>query len=81
MGVERRGRVIRGLLCCRSTTPGMAGEELGMGVPESSGKPFDISKRDVWDAWLKEGYSPAAAKKWRLTTAEMVSLKVVRGRR
>ncbi len=24
-----------------------------MGVPESSGKPFDISKRDVWDAWLK----------------------------
>jgi hypothetical protein len=30
---------------------------------------------------LTEGYSPAAAKKWRLTTAEMVSLKVVRGRR
>jgi RNA-directed DNA polymerase len=24
-----------------------------MGVPESSGKPFDISKRDVWEAWLK----------------------------
>jgi hypothetical protein len=24
-----------------------------MGVPESPGKPFDISKRDVWDAWLK----------------------------
>jgi RNA-directed DNA polymerase len=24
-----------------------------MGVPESSGKPFDISKRDVWDAWVK----------------------------
>jgi hypothetical protein len=24
-----------------------------MGVPESLGEPFDISKRDVWDAWLK----------------------------
>src|SRR3954451_24922038 len=24
-----------------------------MGVPESPGKPFDIPKRDVWDAWLK----------------------------
>src|SRR5437763_123341 len=24
-----------------------------MGVPESPGKPFDISKRDVWEAWLK----------------------------
>ncbi len=24
-----------------------------MGAPESPGKPFDISKRDVWEAWLK----------------------------
>jgi hypothetical protein len=24
-----------------------------MGAPESPGKPFDIPKRDVWDAWLK----------------------------
>src|SRR3954466_3708288 len=39
--------------CCRSTTPLPAGEELGMGASDSPGKPFDISKRDVWDAWLK----------------------------
>jgi hypothetical protein len=24
-----------------------------MGAPESPGKPFDIPKRDVWEAWLK----------------------------
>src|SRR5215204_6531305 len=24
-----------------------------MGASESPGKPFDISKRDVWEAWLK----------------------------
>src|SRR3954465_15960953 len=39
--------------CCRSTTPEAAGEELGMGASVSPGKPFDISKRDVGEAWLK----------------------------
>jgi group II intron reverse transcriptase/maturase len=29
------------------------GEELVMTKPESAGKPFDISKRDVWEAYLK----------------------------
>ena len=53
MGAERRGRVIRGLSVVGQPRQELAGEELGMGVPESSGKPFDISKRDVWDAWLK----------------------------
>src|SRR4051812_31412320 len=53
MGAERRGRVIRGLAVVGQPRRRAAGEELGMGVPESPGKPFDISKRDVWDAWLK----------------------------
>jgi len=30
-----------------------AGEELVMTTPESAGKPFDISKRDVWEAYQK----------------------------
>jgi RNA-directed DNA polymerase len=29
------------------------GEELVMTTPESAGKPFDISKRDVWEAYQK----------------------------
>jgi RNA-directed DNA polymerase len=29
------------------------GEELVMTKPESTGKPFNISKRDVWDAYQK----------------------------
>src|SRR3954471_4416355 len=53
MGAERRGRVIRGLAVVGQPRRRAAGEELRMGVPESSGKPFDISKRDVWEAWLK----------------------------
>src|SRR3954452_21024862 len=53
MGAERRGRVIRGLAVVGQPRRGAAGEELGMGASDSPGKPFDISKRDVWDAWLK----------------------------
>ncbi len=33
--------------------PYRVGEELVMTKPESTGKPFDISKRDVWEAYLK----------------------------
>lgn len=39
MGVERRGRIIR--------------EELEMSKPELSGKSFDISKWEVWEAYKK----------------------------
>src|SRR4051812_6968740 len=53
MGAEQRGRVIRGLAVVGQPRRRAAGEELGMGASESPGKPFDISKRDVWDAWLK----------------------------
>src|SRR4051812_20296715 len=53
MGAEQRGRVIRGLAVVGQPRRRAAGEELGMGASESPGKPFDISKRDVWEAWLK----------------------------
>src|SRR4051812_24098575 len=53
MGAERRGRVIRGLSVVGQPRRYRRGEELGMGASDSPGKPFDISKRDVWDAWLK----------------------------
>src|SRR4051794_3556755 len=53
MGAEQRGRVIRGLAVVGQPCRRAAGEELGMGASESPGKPFDISKRDVWEAWLK----------------------------
>jgi RNA-directed DNA polymerase len=51
MGVERRGRVIRG--CVRSIN--RAGESGRSRVDElkSSGKSFGISKWEVWRAWEK----------------------------
>jgi hypothetical protein len=52
MGVERRGRVIRGRGQW-STAPEWVGEELVMTKPESAGKSFDISKREVWEAFEK----------------------------
>jgi hypothetical protein len=33
--------------------PGWVGEELAVTKPESAGKPFDISKREVWEAYRK----------------------------
>src|SRR3954449_9694926 len=53
MGAEQRGRVIRGLAVVGQPRRRAAGGGLGMGASESPGKPFDISKRNVWDAWLK----------------------------
>jgi hypothetical protein len=49
MGVERRGRIIRGLFV-RST--GQVREELCERA-EIVRKPFDISKQQVWEAYLK----------------------------
>jgi hypothetical protein len=50
MGAERRGRVVRG--CVRSINQKFSGrsrvDELKL-----PGKPFEISKRAVWEAWEK----------------------------
>ena len=47
MGVERRGRVIR---VCSFDQPEILREELHEQL-KVSGKPFDISKREVWEAY------------------------------
>src|ERR1700712_2008737 len=47
MGVEPRGQVIRGLFV-QST--GMSGRSC-VSELTSSGKPFEISKREVWEAY------------------------------
>src|SRR5680860_1635477 len=52
MGVERRGRVVRGMLF-RSTRPRRWSGRSRRNMLKSSSKPFDISKREVWDAWTK----------------------------
>ena len=52
MGAERRGRVICGRWSMVNRTE-VVWEELAVTTPESSGKPFDISKRDVWEAYKK----------------------------
>ena len=49
MGVERRGRVVRG--CVRSIN--RVFREESRGELKAPGKPFDISKRAVWEAWEK----------------------------
>src|SRR2546421_8670440 len=47
---ERRGRVIRG--CVRSINRKFSGRSR-VGELKSPGKPFEISKRVVWEAWEK----------------------------
>ena len=51
MGVERRGRVIRG--CVRSINRSVFREESRGRAESHQDKPFDISKREVWEAWEK----------------------------
>jgi RNA-directed DNA polymerase len=50
MGVERRGRVVRG--CVRSINRAVSGRSR-VDELKAPGKPFDISKRAVWEAWEK----------------------------
>ena len=50
MGVERRGRVIRG--CVRSINRTFSGRSR-VSELKSSDKPFAISKREVWEAYQK----------------------------
>jgi RNA-directed DNA polymerase len=49
MGVERRGRIIRGQFV-RSTS--VAGRSR-VGEPKSADKPFEVSKQAVWEAYQK----------------------------
>ena len=49
MGVERRGRVIRG--CVRSINRACSVGRSRVDELKSSGKPFDISKWEVWEAY------------------------------
>ena len=50
MGAEQRGRVVRG--CVRSINQMFSGRSRVDGL-KSPGKPFEISKRAVWEAWEK----------------------------
>src|SRR5664280_176044 len=50
VGVERRGQVIRGMFV-RST--GLRSGRSRVSELKSSGKPFEISKAEVWQAWEK----------------------------
>ena len=50
MGLERRGRVVRG--CVRSINRTCSGRSR-VGELKAPGKPFDISKWAVWEAWKK----------------------------
>jgi RNA-directed DNA polymerase len=50
MGVEQRGRVIRGYV--RSVNRRFSGRSC-VDELKSEGKPFDISKREVWQAFLE----------------------------
>src|SRR5216110_2831981 len=50
MGAERRGRVVRGRV--RSINQKFSGRSRVDGL-KSPGKPFEISKRAVWEAWEK----------------------------
>jgi len=50
VGVERRGRIVRGLL--GPTNQVMPGRSR-VSELKSTGKPFDISKREVWEAYQK----------------------------
>jgi RNA-directed DNA polymerase len=57
VGAERRGRLIRGSFAwsTRKTGRNLVGEH------ESPGKPFDISKQEVWQAYLKVAANKGAA--------------------
>jgi hypothetical protein len=50
MGAERRSRAVRG--CCSSGQPAQ-GREKSRGRAESIWQAVQISKQEVWDAWLK----------------------------
>ena len=50
MGAEQRGRVVRG--CVRSINQKLSGRSR-VDELKSPGKPFEISKRAVWEAWEK----------------------------
>jgi RNA-directed DNA polymerase len=50
MGAERRGRVVRG--CVRSINQKFSGRSR-VDELKSPGKPFEIPKRAVWEAWEK----------------------------
>src|SRR5665648_672678 len=50
VGVKRRGQVIRGMFV-RST--GLRSGRSRVSELKSSGKPFEISKAEVWQAWEK----------------------------
>src|SRR4029077_12979115 len=50
MGVEGRARVVRG--CVRSINRAASGRSR-VDELKAPGKPFDISKRAVWEAWEK----------------------------
>jgi RNA-directed DNA polymerase len=50
MGAEQRGRVVRG--CVRSINQKFSGRSR-VDELKSPGKPFEISKRAVWEAWEK----------------------------
>ena len=57
VGVERRGRVIRGLL---TWSTGVSGRS-PMGELKPSGKPFAISKAEVWEAYRQVKANKGAA--------------------
>jgi hypothetical protein len=59
MGVERRGRAICGL-SVRSTRA-LVLEGAVLSELKSSGKPFEISKRLVWEAYLRVKANKGAA--------------------
>src|SRR5579862_7279269 len=49
VGAERRGRLVRGLFVSSTGVPGRS----VMDGQRPAGKPFDISKVEVWRAWEK----------------------------
>ena len=57
VGVERRGRVIRGLF---SWSTGVTGRNL-VSELKRSGKPFEISKAEVWKAYRQVKANKGAA--------------------
>ena len=58
VGVERRGRIVRGSFV--RSTRSLPGRSC-VGELKSQIKPFEISKRDVWEAYLKVKANRGAA--------------------
>jgi hypothetical protein len=58
MGVEPRGGVVCG--CCSPGQPEIPGRNC-VGTLKSQGKPFDISKREVWEAFRQVKANQGAA--------------------